>query len=74
MIDRLRGHLCKLIRVEIAVHQSAAPTALVLFLLLFPRLTPWANFCRAYGAGWRDNVNLDRLWVIGRKPTELNQC
>ena len=30
--------------------QSAAPPALGLLCLIFPALTRWANFCRAYGA------------------------
>jgi hypothetical protein len=30
---------------------SSAPTGLVACVSAFPRLTPWANFWRPYGAG-----------------------
>ena len=38
------------VAVERVREECAAPTALDEFLLLYPALTGWANFCRAYGA------------------------
>jgi hypothetical protein len=44
--------------------RSAAPTALVLFLLRIPALTHWANISRASGAGallWTIRIATDAL-------------
>jgi hypothetical protein len=40
---------------------GVAPTALGLSSELFPALTGWANFCRAYGAGETRSGNAVRV-------------
>jgi hypothetical protein len=55
---------------KISLAGGVAPTALDALVDLFPALTGWANFCRAYGAGRSERSEGLNLYILQKGKTQ----